>query len=262
MKCLAIISMLLLGVLIAGCGSSGDGTGETDTFTMKGALSTANKASLKEIESLPGLDRIAMSLTCPTCAGSPTSFEMKLYQAWISANTDCSSPVLIEDHGAGGAVVELSSSPILFSGTPADGIYQCLILVASDNLIFTVNSDAVTAHAGCIDTTTINTQDIYRNGESDDGFWIDLAGDPIDATGSLAAPGDDRVTYFISTNITVAGAASTLAHMNQVLLLTTPMVVPGTVTLQQNWVDGIDNLFDFDSSTNFCALEEGSMGFL
>lgn len=260
MKCLAIISMLFLGVLIAGCGSSGDGAGETDTFTINGALTTASTPRLTEIESLPGLGRIgAMSSACPTCLGSPTSFTMTLYQAWISANADCSSPVLIEDHGAAGAVVELSSSPILFSGTPADGSYPCLILVASDNLRFTVDAIAVGAHLGCTDTTTVYTQDVYRAG---DAGWIDLAGSPIIATGSRAAPGDDRVTYFISTNpaVVVAGTASTPAHMNQVLSLTSPMVVPGTVTLHQNWVDGIDN--DNDLITDYCTLEEGSMGFL
>ena len=262
MQHFAVISTLFLSILIAGCGSSGSGGDEDDSFIINGAVGAKNKTSLIEFESPAELSKIAMSPACPTCTGSPTSFTMTLYQAWISANTDCSSPVLIEDHGAAGTVVNLSTSPILFSGTPAAGSYPCLIIVASDNLKFTVNTTAVTAHVGCIDTTTINVHDTYRHGEPDDGTWIDLDGNPIDATGSRAAPGVDKVTTFATTDTAtvVAGIGSTPAHMNQVLLLTSPMVVPGSVTLQQNWTDGIDN--ENDGPNNYCTLEDGSMGFI
>jgi hypothetical protein len=263
MQYFVVISTLFLGILMVGCGSSGSGGDEDDSFIINGAVGARNKPSLIEFESPAGLGKIsAVSAACPTCTGSPTSFTMTLYQAWISANTDCSSPVLIEDHGAAGTVVNLSTSPTLFSGTPAAGSYPCLIIVASDNLKFTVNPTAVAAHVGCIDTTTINTHDTYRDGEPDDGAWIDLDGNPIDATGSRAAPGADKVTTFATTDTAsvVAGIGSTPAHMNQVLLLTSPLVVPGSVTLRQNWTDGIDN--ENDAGIDYCTLEDGSMGFL
>ena len=252
MKIFAIALTLSLGILVAGCGSD-DGGGSAGTFTIQGAVGAVTTTSLMEIE--------PMSATCPTCIGSPTSFKMTLYQAWVSANTDCSSPVLVQDHGAAGSQVDLSTSPTLFSGTPAAGSYPCLIIVASDNLKFRVDTVAVTAHAGCTDTATEFIHDTYRDGESDDGAWVDSNGNPIDATGSGAAPGDDKVTFFATTDTTtvVAGPGSTPVHMNQTVLLTSALVVPGTVVLRQNWTDGIDN--SNDGGMDFCVLEEGSMGF-
>ena len=261
MKVFAIALTLSLGILVAGCGSD-DAEGTADTFTIKGAVGAATPTALIAFGSPSGSNKIgSLSASCPTCSGSPTSFKMTLYQAWISTNADCSSPVLVQDHGAAGSEVDLSTSPTLFSGTPPDGNYPCLIIVASDNLKYRVDAVAVAAHPGCADTTTEYTHDVYREGESDDGAWIDLNGNSIDATGSKAAPGDDKATFFATTDTTtvVAGPGSTSAHTNQTVLLTSALVVPGTVVLRQDFTDGITN--SSDGGMDFCVLEDGSMGF-
>ncbi len=104
-----------------------------------------------------------------TPEGTPTSFKVRLYKAYISENEDCSDPVLLEDHGEEGQEFDFFDSPTLFSEAPAPGTYNCLILIADDTMKFKADSVAVDAHVGCENTTDEYTFDIYRAGGEDAG---------------------------------------------------------------------------------------------
>lgn len=194
-------------------------------------------------------------------AGSPTSFKLTVYKAYLSTSATCSNPVLLQDYGASGSEFNMFEAPTLFSGTPSGGTYNCLILEISDNLKIKVDATAVTTHAGCVDSTTEYTHDIYRQGDPDDGSWIDINGSAVDATGSRPAPGADRIFAFASTSASAAGvvANGVAVHANQWMPLSGALTAPGQVTYFWDATDGISNAND--GGTDYCVIEEVTQGF-
>src|SRR6185436_17647901 len=146
-------------------------------------------------------------------AGSPTEFKITLYKIYISENADCSDPVLLTNYGSSGEQFDLFTNPTLFSGSPADGTYHCMILEFNDVMKFKADDEAVTAHAGCEDTDTEYSFDVYRDGEPDDGLWLDIDGNAIDATGTPADPSNDHAFAYAST---AAAATDVLAGGNPI----------------------------------------------
>src|SRR5205814_709697 len=66
--------------------------------------------------------------------GGAASFTITLYTLYVSASADCSSPVLVQDHGAAGLDKDFMTGPVLFEGSPAAGTYPCVMFKMSDVL--------------------------------------------------------------------------------------------------------------------------------
>ncbi len=173
--------------------------------------------------------------------GTPTNVRIKMFAAYLSLNEDCSSPVLVQDYGAG-VEKSLSSGETLFSGTPPNGTYKCLIIKFSDQFKFNVAQADVawwqTNHSGsaCSSATTDFVFDAYRYDPADANRWVDLNGTAVTPHGTDAAPAEDPVYFFLSTSPTAAKANGVDVYAKrqtaQLTLATgvTGIVVPGTGT--------------------------------
>ena len=227
----------MIATFIVGCGKEDSSSTSSSAFVVKGSSSQMAK------------------LHALVPSGSPTSFKVKIYSAYISENEDCSSPVLLKNFGTAGVEFDMYSSPTLFGANPPEGTYNCFILNISDNMKFKADATAVADHVGCTSTTVENTFDIYRDGDTDDGLWVDIDGNRVNATGSDASPGADSVFIFASTN----PGAIVLAHTNQVLTLATALVSPGQTTYYWDATGGVDN--NNDGINNYCGIENVVTGF-
>jgi len=233
---LALVSISLLALV--GCDSGGTNT----NFSIKGS-------------------RSAVAINSMAIIGSPTSFKVRVYRAYLSTNTNCSDPVLLQDYGSSGQEFNMFTGPTLFTGSPAAGTYNCLIMEISDNLKLTVDQTAVNNHPGCQNTTTEYTHDVYRNGDSDDGQWVNISGGSIDATGNRPAPGADRVAVFASTSASHVGVVANgiQVHQNQWMPLSGAMTSPGSITYFWDATNGISNANE--GGTDYCVIETVQQGF-
>lgn len=233
--------------LLFGCGE------DAAKFKVLGSSSSGSRAALSALVLNPTADFSRVVI------GTPTSFKITLYKAWVSQNTDCSSPIVLQDYGASGQQFNMMDSPTLFSGNPPDGTYPCLILKFNDNMKFKANDVAVANHAGCANTTTEYTFDVYRDGESDDGAWIDIDGNGVDATGSAASPSGDQAYAFGSTSPSATTANGVATNINQRLTLTSGLVVPGQTTYYWDATNGVSN--HNSGGSNYCWIETVTSGF-
>jgi len=235
MKIQSLFLVSVLSVLVS-CGGGGGST--TSGFTLYGSSSAT--------ASLVG----ALAAVYP---GAPTMLKMKIYEVLVSTSTSCSNPVSICTHTGADALMDLVAGPTLCSGSPAAGTYPCMILKMSDTFTFKANATAAANVPGGVCVAGVDTQmDIYRNAEPDDGNWKDVNGTAIDATGTVATPGEDVVYIFASTN----PAAITVATDDyQEVTLASAMVVPGQATFYTNFND------QFSVNGANCWIESPTMGF-
>lgn len=231
---------------ISGC------SGDSESFRVKGSSSATGASENSQI--------ILRPYNSEDVAGSPTSFNVRVFKSYLSENADCSNAVLIDDKGDSGQVYDFYTSPTIFSASPTAGTYNCLILVIHDTMTFKADQTAVDAHEGCTDTTTENTFDVYRDGEEDDGDWIDADGNAVDATGSAASPGSDRIAIFLTTgNISDIRVGGATPHAHQAGTLTGQLVVPGSVTYYWDASNQVANQ-DFGGS-DYCWIGDVVTGF-
>lgn len=163
------------------------------------------------------------ALLDPT-TGDPASLSIGVYALYISSNTDCSSPVLVQDYGSAGAVKDFVGNPVLFTGAPDAGSYPCLAIKMSDVLHMVPASSFGDCVAG-VDYAG----DIYRDGESD---WKDVYMNPIIGTGTDSVPQDDHVTIFMTRD--TAAALARGISTNQLIQLGGDLIVPGQSTFYWN----------------------------
>ncbi|MES2305674.1 MAG: hypothetical protein V4558_09205 [Gemmatimonadota bacterium] len=156
--------------------------------------------------------------------GPASSLTMKLYALHISANADCSNPVLVQDLGAAGVDKDFMTNPVLFTATPASGTYQCVMFTMSDVL----KMKPGTSFGGCVAGTEY-AGDIYREGEND---WVDVNGNSITGTGTDEVPVDSHVTIFFTRNVAAAQARG--ISENQLVELQSSLVVPGQSTFRMD----------------------------
>ncbi len=212
------------------------------------------------LSSTTSIIRDAASRDCGSggtvCTGSPSTMTMKIYEAYVSLNTDCSSPILVSNFGASGADISVGVQNLI-SANPAAGTYRCLILKMSDNLRFTPNAAAIAAFPGvCTAAVAGSTFDIYRTDSGDNGLWKNLDGTAITATGSGATAGDNTVYIFATTTPSAVTGGSLHVHTNQTVTLTAPLVVPGQTTFYVDFANGVTG------SGGICKIEGGTgMGF-
>jgi hypothetical protein len=196
-------------------------------------------AALKSMPRPAALDSI-------TGVGDPASVTMGLYALWISPNPDCSSPVLVQDHGAAGLAKDLVQSPVLFAGNPPAGSFSCIVLKASDVISFA----PATSFPGCVQGTTY-TQDIYRTDNTDStNLWRDVDLNPIAAHGTDSLPVDDHVTLILTRD--TSAAISRGFSRNQTLTLGADLVVPS----QSSFVWGGQGTVEAING-QLCGLEPG-----
>jgi len=164
------------------------------------------------------------SLAPPPLSGDPGALRIGLYALYISPNSDCSSPVLVQDYGATPSVKDFVNNPILFTGRPASGSYQCVAIKMSD--VITV--EPATSFGACVMGTEY-AGDIYRAGDSS---WKDIDLHTIIGTGTDSVPADDHVTLILTRDTTAAQLRGFDTH--QVLQLGTDLIVPSQSTFYWN----------------------------
>jgi hypothetical protein len=156
--------------------------------------------------------------------GDPAALRIGVYALYISPNADCSSPVLVQDYGATPHLTDFVGNPVLFTGSPAAGAYQCVAVKMSD--VIRVVPD--TTFGVCVAGTEY-AGDIYREGQSD---WKDVDLNSIVGTGTDSMPADDRVTLIMTRDTAAAQARG--FSTNQVLTLSSDLVVPAQSTFYWN----------------------------
>jgi hypothetical protein len=237
-----VAGLVLLSTAVA-CSSS-TAPVSAPSLTVRGTMdltrgANARGAALQALYSPAAFDSI-------TGTGDPASVTMTLYAMWISPNTDCSSPVLVQEHGEGGVAKDLVQSPVLFSGSPASGSFSCILFKASDVISFAPSS----SFPGCVQGTTY-TQDIYRSDNTDStDFWRDVDLNPIAAHGTDSLPVNDHVTLIL-TRDTAAAIARGFSR-NQTLTLGADLVVPS----QSSFVWGGQGTVEAVNGA-ICGLEPG-----
>jgi hypothetical protein len=156
--------------------------------------------------------------------GDPGALRIGVYAMYISPNADCSSAVLVQDYGATPSVKDFVSNPVLFTGTPASGSYQCVAIKMSD----VIRVQPATTFGVC-DSTVEYAGDIYRAGESD---WKDIDLNTIVGTGTDTVPADDHVTIILTRDTTAAQNRGFSTH--QTLPLSSDLIVPNQSTFYWN----------------------------
>lgn len=178
--------------------------------------------------------------------GDPSSIRVGVYTLWISQNADCSAPQLVQDHGPSAVQGDLMANPVLFSGSPANGTYACILIKMSDVVQFRSASTF-----GTCQTDVDYRQDIYRHGESD---WKDANLNSIIGHGTDGLPVDDQVTLVLTTSLQAAVARG--FSQNQVIPLQSPLSVPAASTFYWN---GQGTVTSLDGRP--CGLEPGRPSF-
>ena len=120
-------------------------------------------------------------------------------------------------------------NPVLFTGVPAAGSYQCVMFRMSDVLRMT----PATTFGACVAGTDY-VGDIYRDGESD---WKDVDLNLVVGHGTDSVPVDDRVTIFFTCDTTAALARG--ISQNQLVLLESDLVVPAQSTFYMDAHDAV-----------------------
>ncbi len=150
-------------------------------------------------------------------------FRVSFFEMRVSANVNCAAPFVTIFSGTTALVRDMTTDPVIarVTGITA-GTYPCVALRVSDQLTFS----PATTETTCAAATTY-LQDFYRVGNELVAFR-DIDGVVIPATGTRAAPSEDRVWVFFSTNpATVIARGYSPSQTNP---LAGALVAPGTTT--------------------------------
>ncbi len=182
-----------------------------------------------------------------TYIGSPTFEEVTLNTIWLSTDPGCTGLVQVKDYGTSGKKFNMFDNPTLFEGSPADGVYNCMVIKLSDTMDF--KPDVTDATETCVEGETY-TYDIARG---DDGeTWVDENFNPITIDDS-----NNTVYIFATTDQAAPEANGVTPH--QIISLTDPLEVPGNITLV---LDFTNRVFIFDPITApRCWLDTPTMAF-
>jgi hypothetical protein len=213
------LSLLCPAALLLAACSSSPSSPDASLTVLGSAAAPAGMTSAHR--SLQGR---SLSFAAAVTTGDPASVLIGMYALWISPNADCSNAVLVQDYGSSPAVKDFVAGPVLFTGEPAAGTYECIVIKMSDAIDFS----SASAFGAC-STGVVYHQDIYREGESD---WKDVNLTTIVGSGTDDAPGDDHVAIVITTDTTAAITRG--FSTNQVVPLASPLVVPGSSTFYWN----------------------------
>jgi hypothetical protein len=210
--------MLLAGSIVAGCSSS-DPIAATPSLRIYARATAATPAA--RVASFGRVSFAGVGPGASTDSASPTTLPIPMYALYLSANGDCSAPILAQDYGAAGQVKDFVQNPLLFESSPAAGTYHCVILRMSDSF-----ATASSKTFGPCVKDSLMIGDIYRDGESD---WKDQDLNPIVGHGTDEVPVNDRVAIFVTRDTAAALARGISPH--QLIPMTSDLIVPGQATL-------------------------------
>lgn len=179
-------------------------------------------------------------------AVDPSSLVIGVRALYVAKSADCSNPVLVADYGLPPAQIDLINNPVLFTGSPPDGSYSCVILVMAD----VITATPATSFGSCAAGTAYQ-HDVYRD---DDEGWKDISGSAVTGHGTHDAPQVDAISLFLSRDPDLAGRARALSP-NQVLTLGGDLVVPGQSTFY--W----DARGSLVSQDGYCEVRPGAPAF-
>jgi len=253
-------ALAVLTLALAACGGGSDvpPPAAGPTLVIKGSASrTATAAAPAWRERLLAwlAPRPAYAEPTPT-AGSPTLMQMRFHALLISANADCSGPYTTVQTYDPPREFDLVTNPTLFEGSPPAGTYRCVIFEADDILAIRPDAAAQAAFPGrCVAGTTHQT-DLYRAPDND---YRRPDGTVINAAGTRAAPGRQRVFFFASTDRAAATARMGGPSIHQTVPMASPLVVPAQTTLFLDATNGVHG--GVEGGVSFCVVERGTFGF-
>ncbi len=124
--------------------------------------------------------------------------KMKIYEFYVAASADCSSPIQLFS-STEGKEVDMLQSPDIGSGKLQQGTYECVIMVMSDKITFTPKSTTGVCQAG-----TEYELDVFRP----QGEMYKPSGLLPDGTTVEGAAGEQKIAVYISTLSTSQGSDS------------------------------------------------------
>ena len=173
-------------------------------FILNGCSSSSNPANKVTVKGSGATGSLSVV--------DPTTMKVKLYELWVSSNADCSGTFtqVYDDDDA--EYQNMLEGPTFGSGELADGTYNCVAMVISDNIQFIPE----TTEGNCASGTTY-TLDVCRSGEGEMGGEGNITssklpnGTEVSCTGSFSGGtqtlGDDKVAVYLSTSGTDDGQA-------------------------------------------------------
>lgn len=246
MKISTIIKVALTGLLLtfSACSSSGSADGGSEaTLSIYGSMASLASANVSNLSRQVG------------GTGSLSALNVTVYAVYLSPNADCTGATLVQDYGAEPLSTNFADNPELFSGTPEEGTYECVILAMDDVMTFSVDEDAAAANPICGDTTTEHEMDIYRTDDS--SIWYDVNGNTITPHGTSFEPEADVVYIFASTD--TDAIAETTASIHQVVSMDNALAVPGTSTFVIDFTNKVTT--EENDGSEYCSVNPGTFSF-
>ncbi|MFO0761232.1 MAG: hypothetical protein U0359_32435 [Byssovorax sp.] len=235
------IHAMLAAALAAGLATTGCATPVEDpagpSLTIVGSTGSPASGS--------GPEKSAQGIPPGASVGTPSSVAIGLYSLYLGLTPDCADLQLAQDYGSQPLIVDLAASSTLFSTSPPDGAYPCVVFKMSDQIHFRTS----TTFDAC-EAETDYVADVYRSGQTGyldpDGLYVNGQGDDLN-------PVNDPFALVMTTSPTAAIAHGFDAH--QVLGLASALTVPGTATFV--W-DAANTMMSVDGQ---CGVDPGQPGF-
>lgn len=231
-----VLALSVTALLLAACGSDDPVVENPETGEL--VVRASGSATAPSIAS----DGYAPAVTA-------ASFEIGFAEMRLSANTDCSGPYQTIFARSTPTRVDIATNPELArTDGLTRGTYPCVAMRISDLM----NYRPVVTDGPCVAGVT-TVKDTYRAG-NEETAWRDIAGATITARGTDAAPVEDLVWIFITTNEAAVDARG--YGVNQTITLDSPLVIPGTTTLYWDLTDALG-----DEGDGECGTVDGRIGF-
>lgn len=226
-----LLTLTCVLVLNAACSSDSDSGG---TLVIKSSAGEAPE--VMSFLSRPKLfDEVVV--------GDVSKMNIKVYELWLSANADCTDAEKVVDYGSAGENKDFTAGDVLFSASPADGTYKCLMMRMSDVIDFESEDEGTECQKN-----TEYTMDIFR-----DETWKNADGSDLEGSGSSESPVNNKpYTIFTTDRDAALGEGY---HENQIIELTDGLVVPGNATF---YFSGVNSIVE---DTGYCGMNPSSVGF-
>ncbi len=181
----------------------------------------------------------------------PSVVNIKIYQAWISPNTDCSDMIRIYRNDSP-SYQNMMTGPTFGEGAAPAGTYQCVAWLMGDVINYKPKAD--TTNGGCKAGTSY-TSDLFRNGSTS----IGPDGSTTTGSGTDASPVEDKMwIYFSRTGAFHSGDDGGPNTPSHALPLSSNLVIGGSsdATLVTDFTDKIeDHSQDTGPDSRSCELQ-------
>lgn len=134
--------------------------------------------------------------------GNAESLRIKMYKFYVAESANCTDPVLVYENDAP-TYTSMSEAGTLFQEELSDGTYNCVIIVMSDHIKATPETNVGTACVAGVE----NTQDVcqpYQGEGEEEGDDPFLIVDNVDGTQTTCTDGEDQVVLWLTTAVTAA----------------------------------------------------------